>query len=98
MLFRSSGLISLAYFLCGRTVLRDSDMQANSIGEEIAPDTDLLRRGDLVFWKAHAGMMADGKNLLHANGHSMDVRFEPLADAIQRIGYLYGSPTCIRRP
>jgi cell wall-associated NlpC family hydrolase len=93
-----SGLISLAYFLCGRTVLRDSDMQANSIGEEIAPDTDLLRRGDLVFWKAHAGMMADGKNLLHANGHSMDVRFEPLADAIQRIGYLYGSPTCIRRP
>ena len=27
-----------------------------------------LRRGDLVFWQGHVGVMRDGATLLHANG------------------------------
>ena len=93
-----SGLVSLAHLLCGQVVLRDSDMQASSIGEVIPFDPVQLQRGDLIFWKGHIGMMADDANLLHANGNTMNVALEPLADAIKRIGYLYGKPTLARRP
>ena len=36
-----------------------------------------LRRGDLVFWKGHVGMMLDGMLIIHANGHHMKVVIEP---------------------
>ncbi len=93
-----SGLIFLSNMLCGKTVLRDSDMQADTIGEEIDHDFSILRRGDLVFWKGHTGMMANETMLLHANGNTMNVALEPLSEAVERIGYLYGQPTKIRRP
>ena len=93
-----SGLIQISNMLCGKTVLRDSDMLATSIGEEIEPDFSALQRGDIVFWKGHCGLMSDHATLLHANGNTMDVAVEPLADAIERIGYLYGQPTTVRRP
>ena len=44
-----------------------------------------LRRGDLVFWKGHVGIMRDGATLLHANAHHMAVVSEPLAAAVARI-------------
>jgi len=93
-----SGLIFLSQMLCGQTVLRDSDMQASSIGVEIPFDEKILQRGDLVFWKGHVGVMRDNKTLLHANGHTMNVALEPLSEAVRRIGYLYGQPTIARRP
>ena len=93
-----SGLVFLSHMLCGNTVLRDSDMQESSIGEQIDNDFENLQRGDLVFWRGHVGMMVDGKNLLHANGHTMNVALEPLDAAIERIGYLYSEPTSVRRP
>ena len=95
-----SGLISLANRLCGKMVLRDSDMQAESIGEVLETDRQFsnLQRGDLVFWKGHVGMMFDAETLLHSNGHTMDVALEPFAGAVERIGYLYGQPTLVRRP
>ena len=90
-----SGLIVLALSMAGRSCLRDSDMQAASTGEPIALDT--LSRGSIVFWRGHMGVMEDQTTLLHANGHTMNVAREPLADAIERIGYLYGGPTGARR-
>ncbi len=44
-----------------------------------------LRRGDLVFWKGHMGVMLDAENLLHANAFHMQVAIEPLSDAMARI-------------
>jgi cell wall-associated NlpC family hydrolase len=95
-----SGLIQLAMRMAGRPVPRDTDMQAGSIGEPIDPGEDFseLRRGDLVFWKGHVGIMRDGETLLHANGHTMTVASEPLASAVTRIAHLYGQPTGFRRP
>ena len=93
-----SGLVWLANLLCGKRVLRDSDMQAASIGDVIPLNVDQLQRGDLIFWKGHVGMMADSQTLLHANGNTMNVALEPLADAIERIGYLYDAPNLARRP
>ncbi|MEM8748742.1 MAG: NlpC/P60 family protein [Pseudomonadota bacterium] len=93
-----SGLVALSMRMCGRTVLRDSDMQMASIGRELPQNLNELRRGDLVFWKGHVGMMRDAQTLLHANGHTMNVALEPLVDAVDRIGYLYGKPVQLRRP
>ena len=93
-----SGLVSLANMLCGNTVLRDSDMQANSIGVPLETDYSNLQRGDLVFWNGHVGMMVDPENMLHTNGNTMNVALEKLSDAIERIGYLYDQPIGVRRP
>lgn len=92
-----SGLVQLSMAQCGRQVLRDSDMQAESIGTPL-PDDAALARGDLIFWKGHVGIMCDAATLLHANGNTMSVALEPLDQAIDRIGYLYGQPTLRRRP
>jgi cell wall-associated NlpC family hydrolase len=75
-------------------------MQAGSIGNAFDPGGNLsdLRRGDLVFWKGHVGIMADRENLLHANGYSMMVSRERVHDAVARIEPLYGRPVCFRRP
>ncbi len=92
-----SGLVQLSMRMAGRSVLRDSDMQASGLGEPIDPAQG-LRRGDLVFWKGHAAILTDPQTILHANGHTMQVSREGLADAVARIGYLYGQPTGYRRP
>lgn len=91
-----SGLVQLSMAMTGRSVLRDTDMQVQSIGTEI--DRGDLRRGDLVFWKGHVGIMEDSETLLHANGHTMTVARENLDEAIKRIGWLYEFPTAFRRP
>lgn len=92
-----SGLVQTSMMMAGRRVLRDTDMQEASIGDEIDPAAG-LQRGDLVFWKGHVAIMIDPAMMIHANGHTMMVSLEPLADAIDRIGYLYGHPTRYRRP
>lgn len=95
-----SGLIQLSMQMAGIAVLRDTDMQEQTIGEEIALGDDLggLQRGDLVFWPGHVGMMRDAVTLLHANGHTMTVFSEPLAEAVKRISYLHDRPRTVKRP
>jgi cell wall-associated NlpC family hydrolase len=57
-----------------------------------------LRRGDLIFWKGHVGVMRDAETLLHANGWHMKVVSEPLKEARARIAEKgYGAITSIRR-
>lgn len=95
-----SGLVQLCLRMAGRDVLRDTDMQARSIGEPLDIGDDLadLRRGDLVFWSGHVAIMLDAATMIHANGHTMTVAREGLHDAVNRIAYLYGRPTGFRRP
>lgn len=95
-----SGLVQLSMTMAGKAVPRDTDMQVAAIGEEIdaGPDLGGLRRGDLVFWKGHVGIMRDAATLLHASGHAMLVVEEPLRAAVDRIAALYGPPTRYRRP
>jgi cell wall-associated NlpC family hydrolase len=91
-----SGLVQLAMRLAGHAAPRDSDMQASGLGMPI--ERKDLRRGDLVFWKGHVAIMEDERTMLHANGHTMTVARETLEAAIERIGWLYGTPTGYRRP
>ncbi len=78
-----SGLVQTALQACGVDAPRDSDMQEQSLGAVVL-DHDNLRRGDLIFWPGHVGIMQNATQLLHANGHAMKTTSEPLADVVAR--------------
>ncbi len=80
-----SGLVQTALQACGLRAPRDADLQEAELGVQLQiNDLDGLRRGDLLFWKGHVGIMQNDKSLLHANGHHMQVTSEPLKDVISR--------------
>ncbi|MHB2166626.1 C40 family peptidase [Alsobacter sp. R-9] len=91
-----SGLVQVSLGMAGMAAPRDSDMQERGLGHPLPPD-EPLRRGDLVFWKGHVGIMRDGQVLLHANGYHMLVRSEPLDVAVERILAKGGGPVTGRR-
>jgi len=95
-----SGLVQTALRAAGVAAPRDSDMQEATLGEAIAiddPDAP-LKRGDLIFWKGHVGIMRDSLTLLHANGWRMKTASEPLAQARDRIAANGGGKvTSVRR-
>ncbi len=86
-----SGLVQMALAACDIDAPRDADQQEKKLGKLV--DQASLRRGDLVFWPGHVGIMETKSRLLHANAHHMVVAREPLKKAIQRIG----SPRSIKR-
>ena len=89
-----SALIQLALAAAGQDCPRDSDMQM-ALG---APIDRPGRRGDLLFWRGHVGVLRDEATLLHANAHHMAVVSEPLAEARARIeGGPTGPMTAVRR-
>ena len=95
-----SGLVQTALAAAGVCAPRDTDMQEKALGRalEIKDDLSGLRRGDLVFWNGHVGIMRDARMLLHANGHHMLVASEPLADAVVRISTKsFGAITGVKR-
>ena len=95
-----SALVQMALLATGVAAPRDSDMQESDLGVEIPFDETLsgLRRGDLVFWKGHVGILRDPQTLIHANGHHMAVAIESLAGARDRIrDKSFGPITSIRR-
>ncbi len=92
-----SGLVQLSMMMTNQIVLRDTDMQQETIGSPLT-DIDTLQRGDLIFWKGHVAIMVDHENIIHANGFSMDVIIEPLEEAITRIAKKDKYPIAKRRP
>jgi len=91
-----SGLVQRALEFTGIAAPRDSDMQRDQLGEALAEDAP-LRRGDLLFFPGHVGMMADGKNLLHANAYWMSTVIEPLADVVERLKPTHTQPIIARK-
>ncbi|MFG1422648.1 C40 family peptidase [Roseixanthobacter liquoris] len=79
-----SGLVQTALTACGIAAPRDSDQQEAALGTAVPLDAP-LRRGDLLFWPGHVGLVEDEANLLHANAFAMSVAREPLAHALARI-------------
>ncbi len=92
-----SGLVQAALLACGTACPGDSDLQ-QGIGAAI-PDSEPLRRGDLLFWKGHVAMAVDADTLIHANAHHMAVAYEGVQQAILRIqAQGNGEVTARRRP
>lgn len=93
-----SALVQMGLAMTGKRAPRDSDQQAETLGRQIDPAVDGLKRGDLVFWKGHVAFVEGENMILHASGGTMTVTREPLDAAIARIEPLYGPPTRYRRP
>src|SRR5499426_2189786 len=94
-----SGLVQVALTACGIASPRDSHMQEKALGQPLALSAELpiLRRGDLVFWMGHVGIVRDEATLIHANAFHMAVAIEPVAEAIARIRAAGGEVTSVRR-
>lgn len=95
-----SAVIQHAFLACGIVVPRDSGPQSTSIGTPIEFTEDLkgLRRGDLVFWKGHVGMMLDESIMIHATAARMRVVAENVfVVSKERLKRGEGPVTMIRR-
>jgi len=77
--------------------VKSGEMEQLGEAVDFKSDFSNLRRGDLVFWKGHMGVMLDETRLLHANAFHMAVVIEPLADAIARIEKVAGPVTSVKR-
>lgn len=75
-----SGLVQAALHACGVACPGDSDLQAQAF-----PETDEIRRGDLLFWPGHVAMATDDRTMVHATAWAMSVVTEDIAAAIARI-------------
>jgi cell wall-associated NlpC family hydrolase len=91
-----SGLVQTALHAAGLVCPRDTDMQERELGFPVH-DHNALQRGDVIFWKGHAGIMVDKEHILHANAHFMMVTLEPLSTVITRIAMAGGQLTAIKR-
>jgi cell wall-associated NlpC family hydrolase len=90
-----SGLIQTSLEAAGISAPRDTDMMEAQLGDAFTNRE--LKRGDLIFWKGHMGVMRDAHILLHANAFHMEVFSEPLAEAIARIEQSAGPVTSVKR-
>lgn len=79
-----SGLVQLAWGAAGVQLPRDSDLQLAALDSDKDVDAADLKRGDLVFFPGHVGIMADHDTIVHASRHWMKVKAEPLADVAAR--------------
>lgn len=91
-----SGLVQLAFGMAGHALPRDSDQQREAAGAPI-PEGEPLRRGDLVFFPGHVGIVADAERVIHATAWAMSVIAEPLADLISRTAAEHDVPVQARR-
>jgi hypothetical protein len=93
-----SGLVQISLNAAGISCPRDSDMQQDGLGAALDPaDTGKLKRGDLIFWKGHVGIVRDATTIVHANGHHMATAIESTQDAIARIKAGGAAVTAIKR-
>jgi len=91
-----SGLVQRALELAGIAAPRDSDMQRDQLGEALTEDAP-LRRGDLIFFPGHVGLMLDAEHLLHANAFWMSTVIEPLGDVVARLKPTHAQPIIARK-
>lgn len=79
-----SGLVSNALTHVGMESPRDSDQQFADLGI-LLDKSERPRRGDLVFWEGHVGIMVNEHMMLHATAFHMLVVVEPLKEVKNRI-------------
>ena len=80
-----SALLQLSYQTYGEYIPRNTSQQIKLKKNHIR-DIDDLKRGCVVFWKGHVGIMIDKLNCIHANAFHMQTKIEPLSKIINRLG------------
>jgi cell wall-associated NlpC family hydrolase len=79
-----SALVQVALHRAGRACLRDSDMQAGSVGEAVEIG-EPIERGDLLFFPGHVAIALDAERVVHATAFTMQVCEEDLAAVVARV-------------
>ncbi|MDC0969255.1 C40 family peptidase [Alphaproteobacteria bacterium] len=79
-----SALLQLSYQAYGEDIPRNTSQQIK-LKKKIINNIDDLKRGCVVFWKGHVGIMIDKFNCIHANAYHMQTKIEPLNKIINRI-------------
>ncbi len=95
-----SGLVQVTLSAVGVAAPRDTDMMETQLGRPANLGETLrgLRRGDLVFWPGHVGIMQNEQLLIHANAHTMTVASELLTAVRDRVRSVNAAEiTAIRR-
>ena len=95
-----SGLVSMAYMLCGCLIFRDASIKPGFPVQEISKED--MKEGDLLFFPGHVAMYIGGGRYVHATGFAGDdgvvvnslVPSEPdyrvdLAEKITQIGSVF---------
>lgn len=80
-----SALLQLSYQTYGQNIPRNSSQQLKLNKKYIQSIND-LKRGCVIFWENHVGIMIDNVNCIHANSFFMKTKTEPLSDIIKRVG------------
>lgn len=98
-----SALSQLALFSKCQKAFRNSSQQEKQIGKLIYNQRDEiklqnLKRGDLIFWKGHVGIMINEKEIIHANAHHACVEKENLINTISRMNKNGLQIKAIKRP
>ncbi len=84
-----SGLVQTVLGAYGVACPRDSDQQLAAFPAVAFEDR---RRGDLVAFPGHVGILVEPGLLLHANAFHMTTLAEPLADVVARLQPLHDKP------
>lgn len=79
-----SALLQLSYQTYGKDIPRNTSEQIKLKNKNIW-DIDDLKRGCVVFWEGHVGIMVDKFNCIHANAFHMKTVTEPLFNIINRM-------------
>ncbi|MDA9806223.1 C40 family peptidase [Alphaproteobacteria bacterium] len=79
-----SALLQLSYQTYGQVISRNTSDQVNLEKPNIS-EFNNLRRGCVIFWEGHVGIMVDKVNCIHANAYHMKTVTEPLIYIIDRM-------------
>lgn len=79
-----SALLQLSYQTYGQIIPRNTSLQI-SLEKKIVNDIKNLKRGCVIFWLGHVGIMVDNISCIHANAFHMKTTTEPLINIISRM-------------
>lgn len=81
-----SGLVQLVLDMADIECMRDVDEQREMFGSPLPVHWRDFKwkRGDLVFFHGHVGIMTDHEHVIHASTHAMKVTVEPLVELVLR--------------
>jgi len=80
-----SALLQLSYQTYGENIPRNTYDQVNLKKPNVC-EINNLRRGCVIFWEGHVGIMIDEINCIHANAYHMKTITEPLSNIVKRMG------------
>lgn len=80
-----SALVQTSLIASGRTCPRNSGQQREYLGTPVDYARRGLKRGNLVFWEAHVGIMLNEQQLIHATADVMQVVIEPVQTVVERM-------------